>query len=199
MDLLVSQRRNEDGSVLVAAVLFMIILTLIGMAAMNTSTVEKQIAANDKSKKIVFHVADSGVYAVPKLISECISAEAQVAANGIEYLDPSGDRFAVPDNVPGDNPNSDFYEQITDQVPYNNAKDVRIDIDGNTNTVEVDVERTGTVILAGGGAEFGTGAEGLGYNSSGSRALLFRQDSFGVGPQDSASNIIAPYRLITDF
>ena len=198
MDLLISQKPNEDGSVLVAAVLFMIILTLIGMAAMNTSTVEQQIAANDKSKKIAFHVADSGVYAVPKLIAACISAENQVAANGIEYLDPSGASFAAPDNVPGNNdPNKDFYKQITDQAPYNNAKDVRINIDGNT--VEVDVERTGTVILAGGGAEFGTGAEGLGYNSSGSRALLFRQDSFGVGPQNSASNIIAPYRLITDF
>ena len=188
MDLLISQKPNEDGSVLVAAVLFMIILTLIGMAAMNTSTVEQQIAANDKSKKIAFHVADSGVYAVPKLIAACISAETQVAVVGdITYLNHN----EIPD------PNSDFYEQITDQVPYDNAKDVRINIDGNR--VEVDVERTGTVILAGGGAEFGTGAEGLGYNSSGSRALLFRQDSFGVGPQNSASNIIAPYRLITDF
>ena len=66
------------------------------------------------------------------------------------------------------------------------------------NPVEVDVRRVRTETLAGGGAEFASGAEGLGSGSTGSSAIIFEEDSFGEGPSNSFSNIGAFYRKVLD-
>lgn len=193
---------EEEGAALIVSVLLLIILTLIGTMAMNSSTVEQQIAANDKFHKIVFHSADSGVYAVPKLVAACINTGQQVTAPGMEYLDPAGNQFPAPDDVPGNNDpdpsNGVFYQEIMNFPGANDGgiRDIRMNINGDL--VEVDIQSLGAVPLPGGGAEFGTGADGLGYGSTGGFALLFRQDSLGQGMANSASNIIAPYQLITD-
>ena len=51
---------NEKGSVLLTAVIFLMLLTVIGIFATTTSTIEIQISGNDKINKMVFYAADSG-------------------------------------------------------------------------------------------------------------------------------------------
>ena len=53
--------RNEKGSTLIVALMILVLLTLIGIAATNTSTTEIQIAGNDKAYKQAFYNADGGV------------------------------------------------------------------------------------------------------------------------------------------
>ena len=195
MHLLANQIRNEEGSVLVAALLFMVLLTLIGTSAMNTSSIEQQIAANDKFHKIAFQNADSGIYTTPKIISACIDA-------GNENITPTPPGVLLRD--PGDPSgwglmavtDGTFYREMMGYNPYEPATDMRMVLAGNP--VEVDIRRVRTETLEGGGAEFGAGAEGLGSGSTGSSAIVFEEDSFGEGPSDSASNIGAFYRKILD-
>ncbi len=52
--------RNQNGSVLVIALMMLVVLMIIGIAATNTSTVELQIAGNDKVEKQTFYQADGG-------------------------------------------------------------------------------------------------------------------------------------------
>ncbi len=52
---------NENGSVLLLSVVMLILLTLLGMFATTTSTIEIQISGNDKIHKQRFYDADSGV------------------------------------------------------------------------------------------------------------------------------------------
>jgi len=52
---------NEKGSVLIVAVIFLMLLTVLGIFATTTSTIELQISGNDKINKMVFYAADSGV------------------------------------------------------------------------------------------------------------------------------------------
>ena len=52
---------NEKGTALLIAVVFMLLLTIIGFSAITTSTFEIQIAGNDKISKMVFYAADSGI------------------------------------------------------------------------------------------------------------------------------------------
>jgi hypothetical protein len=195
---------NEDGSVLIISVLFMIILTLIGVAAMNTGTIEIQIAANEKFHKIAFQNADSGIYATPKFISACLDAGGEnvplATAPGI-LLRKNGDstvwvNVAIIPNVT----DGTFYKKMMGYSPYtpsdppDTATDLRMEID--SNPVEVDVRWLRAETLSGGGAEFSTGAEGLGSGSAGSAAVVYSENSFGQGPADSASNIFAVYRKI---
>lgn len=190
---------NEDGSVLIIAVLFMIILTLIGIAAMNTGTLEIQIAANEKFHKIAFQNADSGIYATPKFISACLDAGSEnvvPAPPGIFLRDP-GDPSGWDTAGSAD---GTFYRKMMGYPPYtpsdppDTATELRMEID--SNPVEVDVRWVRAETLSGGGAEFGTGAEGLGSGSAGSAAVVYSENSFGQGPSDSASNIFAVYRKI---
>jgi len=55
--------RNEDGSVLVIALIILVLLTLLGISATTTSQIEIQIAENERSHKIAFYAAEAaGAY-----------------------------------------------------------------------------------------------------------------------------------------
>ena len=52
--------RNDKGSVIIVAMMMLVLLTIIGISATNTSTFESQIIGNDNRYQIDFYVADSG-------------------------------------------------------------------------------------------------------------------------------------------
>jgi Tfp pilus assembly protein PilX len=52
--------KNEQGSTIVVAMLILVILTIIGISATNTSKFEAQIVGNEHRYQIDFYVADSG-------------------------------------------------------------------------------------------------------------------------------------------
>ena len=51
---------HQDGLVTVAALFFLIVLTIMGTSAISTSNMEVQIATNDEIHKMTFYAADSG-------------------------------------------------------------------------------------------------------------------------------------------
>jgi len=53
--------KNEDGSVLVLALIILVLLTLMGLSATNTSTIEVQIAHNERVYKDSFYKAEAGI------------------------------------------------------------------------------------------------------------------------------------------
>lgn len=53
--------RSEDGFVLITAMLIMIAVSLLGIAALNTTTFEIMIAGNEKWSQEQFFQADSGI------------------------------------------------------------------------------------------------------------------------------------------
>ena len=53
--------RNEKGSIIVLAMVMLVILTLMGIWATNTSRLDVEIAANEKFYNEAFHDADAGI------------------------------------------------------------------------------------------------------------------------------------------
>jgi len=53
--------KNEDGSVLIIALIMLVLLTILGMTATSTSNIELQIAGNERNYKRAFFTANSGV------------------------------------------------------------------------------------------------------------------------------------------
>lgn len=53
------QLEKEKGSVTVLAVILLVLLTLLGMAALSTSSIETQIAGNELRYKLAFYAAES--------------------------------------------------------------------------------------------------------------------------------------------
>ena len=52
--------KNDKGSAIVTTLMVLVLLTIIGIAATNTSTFESQIIGNEHRYQIDFYVADSG-------------------------------------------------------------------------------------------------------------------------------------------
>jgi hypothetical protein len=55
----ISLLKNEDGSVMIVALILLVLLTVLGIAAIQTSSTEVQIAANDNSYLLAFYSAEA--------------------------------------------------------------------------------------------------------------------------------------------
>jgi len=55
--------KNEDGSIVIISLVVLLLLTMLGIWANNTATIELQIAGSEKAQQIVFYAADAGVEA----------------------------------------------------------------------------------------------------------------------------------------
>jgi Tfp pilus assembly protein PilX len=58
---IISNLNRNDGSVVVVALIMLALLSIIGIAATNTSTTEVKISANEQLYRIVFYGADAGL------------------------------------------------------------------------------------------------------------------------------------------
>jgi len=88
--------KNEDGFVLVIALIMMVLLTLLGISASTTTEIEIQIAGNERSHGIAFYAAEAaGAYVAgsPELYgSDNITLEEYISFPDDE--DPSA-RYAL--------------------------------------------------------------------------------------------------------
>ena len=63
MQKITSITNNQQGSVIIMAVIVLALLTVIGISATNTSTTEVQVSTNAVLHNIAFYTADSGIEA----------------------------------------------------------------------------------------------------------------------------------------
>ena len=181
--------QDDSGSVtIIAAILSLVILTLIGLAAMDTTTVELQIAGNDQRSRIAFYNADSGVYGVPKIISRIVDISNPVGVAG------EADSIATGAAWDATTDRDIFFDQVMGYAPYDPTTDVVMGQGGFST--QVDVERGRSRVLAGGGAEFASGTEGIGVGASGGVAVYYELDSWGQSTRGAVSNVIADYRKV---
>jgi len=115
---------NQRGSALVYALLMLVVLTILGIAAITTSTVEVQISGNDKVYKISFYGADGGTNMCSELLEQNIddrgtwtndTARGDVNIhNGSFYLNsPSNTPNPRPADLSDVSPNYDAYYPST--------------------------------------------------------------------------------------
>lgn len=55
------QVRHEQGAVLVTGLIFLVVLTLLGVAAMSINAMEERMAGNSRDLNIAFQAAESGL------------------------------------------------------------------------------------------------------------------------------------------
>lgn len=65
-----SASQKQDGFVLVTALLFLLLLTMLGIFGLNATNIEMQISGNDLVRKEVFFQADGGAQLAIRLLEE---------------------------------------------------------------------------------------------------------------------------------
>jgi len=126
--------KNEKGSVLVTGLLLLLVLTILGMAAMMTAGMELKIARNDRSAKQVFYIAEAGL--------EDARSRMQTAVSSSPIYDPSPtstswtafvgkDTSAVAKGYQSSNPNHVLYNPLNSSIDYVVTVTHKLDPSGN--------------------------------------------------------------------
>lgn len=173
---------NENGSAIIIALIVLATVTIMGVTISNLSIGELFISGNDVVKKISFFNADAGIFTVPKVISKAIDdRETPTSFSPPFMFNDIGVDTTIGDRT--------FYRELSGFVDPDTDPDISFKNDG-TNDTAVDIERLGSYTLVGGGAEFGSGAEG---HSTSLKGLRFNLNSVGQGPKNATTNIQARY------
>jgi len=194
----IASGNNEQGFVLVLALFMLTICTMIGMAAMSTSTIELDIAGNERVHKETFYQAEAGSAAVAEAVLDkeaygTWSDNEKFADLGLHgYIQINDGEFLLEvkdvDPWPGSTWNKDHQnDMVEDAVP-----DVSIRLTDQFNG-DVDVDKVDVRHIAGSGAEFGSGAEGAGVSS---HKVIYNMDCIGTLPGRTlrlADNTINPH------
>jgi len=174
--------KNEEGSALIVALLVLVILTLVGIGANNTTSTDIQIARNEKFHKIAFYAADGGTEAGIELVEQGIDERdwTDNSGHGNCYV-TNGDFFLNPDlainEVPSD-ANRDIYTPSGYAAgdPHTNLK-----IGSNTT------------LSTGGAVQMISGYGGTGFGSAGGGAWVtydIRSQHQGLDNSESVVNMI---------
>ena len=171
---IVSDERQR-GAVLLVTMMILLILTVMGIAAISTTTTEIRIAGNAKLQNTVFYGADGGGrIAIPILKS---SLDNRVVPAG-PVLDSN-----LINEIEGITPN----DGATDDPV--NSPDIQMVVGGVTVGVDIDRLESHGAFSAGGAIEFASGYEGIGVGMSGGGGGIgfhFGINSIGgIGPSQS--------------
>ncbi|MFP7755270.1 PilX N-terminal domain-containing pilus assembly protein [Thermodesulfobacteriota bacterium B35] len=184
---------NNGGFVLVTAMLIMLVLTLLGFFAINTSVLEMQIARNDKISKKAFYAAEGGLEVGIEVTEQNLSCPGGFTTNvvqpdgtsstlisGVEVLDPVFTRqntapSAILTNYPADTylaagGNSAARNPFRDVTfpPRNSSVNPPLSPAIHTNLSIFGVSE----FIQGGAIQVAAGYEGKGKGASGGGAIL---------------------------
>jgi hypothetical protein len=107
---------NERGAVLVIAVLVLLLLTILGISSTTDSTIDLQIAANERAYIKEFYVADGGWKSAVAWLNGLSGPPATVnTTGGNDIVRNYGDGAA---NTPNDSFPPGTEDGVIDGVPY---------------------------------------------------------------------------------
>ncbi len=74
--------RRDGGFVLIVALILLLVLTLLGLAATQTTVLEERMAGNARNHDLAFQSAEAGLYAAQSAILQGLWSNANYAGNG---------------------------------------------------------------------------------------------------------------------
>jgi len=165
--------RNE-GFVMVTVLLLLLVLTIIGFAAMNTSTVENMLSGNIRLRERNSSSADGVVNLTVPAIERVVKNED--AGDFTFITDPTGLATEL---------------QVTAFDPDTSDFNVTV----GTESVSVDVDKMYSR-SEGGSREFASGYEGVGKSSANSGYTYYRINATSSGAIGSRATVGTIYRYV---
>ena len=162
---------NEEGTVLIVALMILVMLTVIGISASTISNIEIQIAGNDKFYKRVFYAADGGAEIGAELIEKALETRGTAATVGTVTMN-----------------NPSFWSQTAEPA----ANDATLTLSAST----IGLKLYGNSALSSGGAiQLIAGYEGKGKGAGGSGAyMVYEIESRATAPPNAQAKVHAKWR-----
>lgn len=166
---------NEKGFVLVAVMLILLVLTVVGIAAMGTTGVEHMLSGNMRLREENSSRADGGMEIMSGLIE-------QVIRNG---------------------DTGNFAGIVTDANLITELRTTTFDADTVDVTipdigVEIDIDKMYTKWMGGSAMEFASGYEGAGKSGANGSYTYFRVNSRSAALAGSEAEVGSIYRYVNN-
>lgn len=195
---------NEEGYALLGTLLILVLLIVIGMAASTNTSLELQIAGNDRIHKETFYQADGGTQLAVRLVEESLGTSGPFTAldvNGI-LIDPvsPNNTIQIVDNTLWNNVGIRNETNIFDDNVLGGGRDVAYFPGGNPTNVNphtnIIVDGV-TSTVEGAGLQMIAGYEGKGKGTAGGGGqILYSIYSQHMGKNQSESIIEVQWRHV---
>lgn len=175
-------KRDNNGFILITVLLLLLVLTVLGIAAINTSTVENVLSGNVRLRERNLSKADAGVEISFGLI------ERSLRENDIQgFTNIVSPTFVItsPDYLPNELRVSAFDPDTQDLAFIVDSQNVTVDID-----------KMYSKWLGGTAIEFAAGYEGTGKSAATGFYTFYRVNATGFGLVLSNANVGTIYRYM---
>lgn len=201
---------GQQGYILVTGLLFLVVLTLVGVTSINTSTLDYKISANTAFHVDAFENAESGLQSAGSgLLASYIndrswSGFGVTIPAGVAVVDTNVDHFMGNGEVVGGDESTLIQGLYQDVAILNTDLTVGIDGDGDgvTGSSGHDVQsnikliKTYSELAAGNGAAATSGYEGLGKSSVGSLHSFYMIISAGQSAGNANAATATEFRYV---
>ena len=177
---------KEDGSITVLALILLVLLTLLGIAATTTSSIEVQIAGNDDRHKKALYEADGGTEVGFEMLEQNIACP-----NG--FINFSGSSMDIDDVTVFTKAFWLIENEPTSDYPSDAVRDIRIN---RTASAYTNLSIYGSTQLSTGSAiQMVSGYEGKGKGAgSGGAHIIYNVYSKHMGRDNSRSMVMTQWR-----
>ena len=190
---------NEDGFVLVTSMVMLVILTLLGTFAINTSIFELQISVNDRISKQTFYKADGGAQTGIELLEQNLScpngfSSANTSIGGVDIFDLKLAYHEKKKDIEGH-----VTGTLLANIPSDTIRAIRIP-DDPANRVDTAPHTNLTAwgkteYLPGSGIQMVSGYEGKGKGAAGGGAYIkYQLHSQHIGVANSEAKVLTQWQ-----
>ena len=181
---------NETGSLMVIAVVLLMLLTVMGIAITTTTSIELQIAANDRLHKTAFYAADGATDVASELLEQNLGCMGGfIPVSGETYSDITGDNSSTSIRVL----DPSFWQNRTSPRPSDTERDIVFPASAETNDAIPHTNITAgynPVFSTGSAIQMVSGYEGKGKAvGAGGAYLVYQINSQRLDIADSESII----------
>lgn len=186
-------QKNEEGFVLIAALMIMLVLTVIGIAANRNTTTELNISGNDRTHKETFYEADGGTELASEVLEQniaCLEFGADGSGQG-RTMDGTTDAY----DIYVDNDSLGFWRNFSPGVmPSDGARDFHFPADDSGPHTNFTTAGS-TKLTTGSAIQMAAGYEGRGKGIGvGGATLVYDLNAQRLGVNNSQSLICIQYR-----
>jgi hypothetical protein len=201
---------SQHGTAIVMAMIILMVLSVIGIYAVSTSTVETKIAGVEQGFQEAFYTADAGEPIGTYVTKQILHFDPQNAgdlANALGTQFPSGvvqnpnlygSAGKLFTNLTRDlsEPHPDTGSGATADIIAALADSEKLGLPAYVQLL-IKIDRLRSVTMPGGGVEFASGYEGVGLGGGGGVGVIYDVDSVGIyGLRGAGSRVSLGYRYV---
>jgi hypothetical protein len=197
---------SQHGTAIIMAMIILLVLSVIGIYAVSTSTVETKISGVEQGFQEAFYTADAGEPIGTYVTKQILHYDPQNSGDLETALGtgfPSGvvhnpnlygsagklfSNFVTRDLTEPQSSTADIIASLSDSQALGLPKYVQL---------LIKIDRLQSLSVSGGGVEFASGYEGVGLGGGGGVAVLYGVDSVGIyGLRGAESRVSLGYRYV---